>query len=268
MLTMKRTLLLAVLLGWVGVGTSRAGEKTVRLFDGKGFSKFYTFLRDRGRDADPKKVFTVKDGLLRISGEEWGCLTTHAEYENYRLIAEYKWGQMTFGRRAERARDSGILVHSVGEDGGYGGVWIFGIEVQMIEGGTGDLLVVGDKSEKYMLTCPVAEAKQGSCWVFQEDGKPATIISGRINWWGRDPGWKDVKGFRGKKDVEKAIGQWNRLECEVEGRTIRVILNGVLVNRCVDVRPRKGKIQVQAEGAEVFFRRLDLVPLSGERVGS
>jgi len=39
-------------------------------------------------------------------------------------------------------------------------------------------------------------------------------------------------------------------------------LNGVLVNRGVDVQPRKGKIQIQSEGAEVFFRRFDLIPLA------
>ncbi len=235
--------------------------ETIHLFNGKDFNKFYTFLKGRGQNNDPKKIFTVKDGMIRISGEEWGCLTTNQEYENYHLIAEFKWGDMTFAPRQKRARDSGIIVHSVGKNGSAGGVWICGIEVQMIEGGTGDLLVVGDGSDGYMLTCPVAGKKHGSCYVYQSDGKPGTIYSGRINWWGRDPQWKDVKGFRGEKDVEKPLGQWNRLEAIVEGQTIRVILNGVLVNRCIDVRPRKGKIQIQAEGAEIFFRRFDLIML-------
>ena len=231
--------------------------KIIRLFNGKDISKFYTFLKDQGRDQDPKKVFTVTDGMIRISGEDWGCLTTNEEYENYHLIAEFKWGQMTFAPRKERARDSGILVHSVGKDGAYGGVWMCGIEVQMIEGGTGDLLVVGDGSERLLLTCPVGEDGH----VYQEQGKATTIHRGRIDWWGRDPQWQDVKGFRGAMDVERELGEWNRLECIVEGQTIRVILNGTLVNRCLDVQPRKGRIQIQSEGAEVFFRRLDLISL-------
>ena len=236
-------------------------EEVIPLFNGKDLSSFYMFLRERGRDVDPKKVFTVQDGMIRISGEEWGCLTTRAEYENYQLVAEFKWGEMTFEPRKERARDSGILVHSVGEDGAFAGVWMCGIEVQMIEGGTGDLLVVGDGSENFLLSCPVAPEKVENCHVYQPEGESVTIHGGRINWWGRDPQWQDVIGFRGKRDVEKELGQWNRLECLVQGQTIQVFLNGTLVNSCLDVQPRKGKIQIQSEGAEVFFRRFDLIPL-------
>ncbi|MBN1343407.1 MAG: DUF1080 domain-containing protein [Phycisphaerae bacterium] len=244
-----------------GEGASTKAPGTVRLFNGKDLTGFYTYLRDNGRDKDPKGVFTVRDGLLRISGEEWGCVTTLEAYENYRLIAEYKWGEKTCAPRVDRARDSGILVHSVGTEHAFGKVWLYSIECQLIEGGTGDFIVVGDGSEKFSVTCPAAVEKQGGCYVYQPDGKPATIRGGRVNWFGRDPEWKDVKGFRGKRDVEKPIGEWNRMECVVEGKTITVILNGVTVNRCIDVRPRKGRIQVQSEGAEIFFRRLDLVPL-------
>jgi len=238
--------------------------QTIRLFNGKDLDGFYTFLRNRGRDSDPMKVFTVHDGLLRISGQEWGCITTVKAYENYHLIAEFKWGDKTHAPRQTRARDSGILLHSVGKDGAYGGVWMRSIECQIIEGGTGDFIVVGDKSKKFALTCTVAAEKSGNCHVYQPDGKRVTVHGGRINWFGRDPAWRDVKGFRGKRDVEKPVGQWNRLECIVDGVTITVILNGVTVNRCVDVRPRKGRIQVQSEGAEIFFRRIDLMPLRSE----
>ena len=99
----------------------------------------------------------------------------------------------------------------------------------------------------------------------QPDGDPVTIHKGRINWYGRDPDWEDVKGFRGRQDVEKPVGEWNRLECVVNGKEITAILNGTLVNHGIDVRPRKGRIQIQSEGAEVFFRRVELVPLKSER---
>lgn len=236
-------------------------EEAIRLFDGEGLDHFYTFLKDRGRDADPLGVFTVTDGLLRISGEEWGCITTRDVYENYHLVAEFKWGDKTWGNRAHAARDSGILLHSVGEDGAYGGVWMHAIECQMIEGGTGDFIVVGDGSEAFSITSPVSETLQGKSHVFQPDGKPVTIHEGRINWFGRAPEWQDVRGFRGARDVERPVGEWNRLECIARDGEITVILNGVTVNRCFDARPSKGRIQVQSEGAEVFFRRLDLYPL-------
>src|SRR5690606_27209695 len=86
----------------------RKPHKTIQLFNGKNLEGWYTFLKGRGRDIDPKKVFTVRDGLIHISGEEYGCITTDKEYENYKLVVEYKWGEQTFEPRADRARDSGI----------------------------------------------------------------------------------------------------------------------------------------------------------------
>ena len=49
--------------------------------------------------------------------------------------------------------------------------------------------------------------------------------------------------------------------CLADGASITVILNGVTVNHCIEARPSKGRIQIQSEGAEIFFRRLDLTPL-------
>ena len=63
-------------------GGQTFGQETVKLFDGQSLKGWYTFLQDRGRDNDPKNVFTVQDGMIRISGEEWGCITTNKEYEN------------------------------------------------------------------------------------------------------------------------------------------------------------------------------------------
>ena len=233
-----------------------ACAEPIALFNGKDLSGFYTFIKDRGRGGDPKSVFTVKDGVIRISGEEWGCITSEAEFEDYTLVVEFKWGEATHAPRVDAARDSGVLLHSTGEDGGYSGTWMHSIEVQMIEGGTGDLLVVGDESEKFALTAPVIEGTQ----IFNENGKPLTIHKGRIDWWGRDLGWKDVKGFRGAKDIEKPVGEWNRLECTAVGPAISVKLNGVLVSRCYDVKPAKGRLQVQSEGAELFVRKIELTP--------
>lgn len=239
-----------------------ADNKTINLFNGQNLNNWYIFLRDRGRDNDPKKVFTVQDGLIRISGEEWGCITTDKEYENYKLVLEFKWGEKTFAPRLDKTRDSGLLLHSKGKDGGYNGIWMHSIEVQIIEGGTGDFIVVGDGSKKFSVTSPVAPEKQGGAYVFQPDGDPVTINRGRINWYGRDSNWKDVKDFRGENDVENPVGEWNKIECIVSGREITTYLNGKLVNRAINVKPSKGRIQIQSEGAEMFVRKVDLTPLS------
>ncbi len=244
-----------------GNGNKGKAKQTIRLFNGKSLDGWYTFIKGKGRGIDPNKVFTVQDGMIRISGEEFGCITSEREFENYKLIAEFKWGGLTFAPRVDKARDSGILLHSTGEDGGYSGTWMHSIECQIIEGGTGDLLVVGDGSTKFSLTCPVAPEKQGGSYIFKDGGNSVTINGGRINWWGRDPEWKDVKGFRGVNDVEKPAGKWNRIECIVKGQEISVFLNGKLVNHAVDVQPRRGRIQIQSEGAEILFRKVDIKPL-------
>lgn len=239
-----------------------SNKSEVQLFNGKNLDGWYTFLKGKGRDNDPNKVFTVKNGLITISGEEYGCITTNNEYENYKLVVEFKWGDATFAPRTERAKDSGILLHSQGEDGGYSGIWMNSIECQLIEGGTGDVIVVGNGTPEFSATSPVAPEKQNGSYIYKPDGELVTINGGRINWYDRDPDWKDVKGFRGARDIEKPVGEWNRIELIAKGEEILIYLNNKLVNHVVKVQPQKGRIQIQSEGAEVFFRRVDLIPLS------
>jgi hypothetical protein len=163
--------------------------------------------------------------------------------------------------RADRARDNGVLLHSTGPDGGYRGIWMCSIECQIIEGGTGDFLVVGDGSDNYALTATVAPKQEGRGNVYLPSGTPMTIHGGRIDWYDRDPSWKDVKGFRGAKDIEKPLGEWNTMVCVAEGDTVSIYLNGTLVNQATQVKPAKGRIQIQSEGAEMFVRKVELAPL-------
>lgn len=241
--------------------TKTVSSKSVSLFNGKDLNGWYKFVKGRGTGIDPKNVFTVQNGLIQISGEEYGCITTNEEYSNYKLTVEFKWGTRTFAPRVDRARDNGILVHSTGEDGGYSGTWMYSIECQIIEGGTGDFLVVGDGSDKFSLTSDVAPKKAGGGNVFLPGGQPLTINKGRIDWFARDPNWKDVLGFRGEKEVEKEAGKWNKIECIADGDNLTVYLNGVLVNQAYRVKPSRGKIQIQSEGAEMFVRKVEIQPL-------
>lgn len=236
-------------------------EAIVKLFNGKDLDGWYTYIKDKGRDVDPKKVFTVQKGEIRISGEEFGCITTNEEFENYRIVVEFRWGEMTFSPRTDKARDSGLLLHSVGEDGGSDKTWMHSIECQIIEGGTGDFIVVGDGSKNYSITSHVAAEKQGESYKFNPEGQPVTVNSGRINWLNRDPAWKDVKGFRGVNDAANPVGKWNKLECIAKNGEISVYLNGTLVNQAFDVKPSRGKIQIQSEGAEIFVRKVELTKL-------
>jgi hypothetical protein len=266
---MKRTVLLpAVCLGLFGLSagsnpTAGADNDVIHLFNGKDLTNFYTWLgspapgqKPYGKNNDPEMVFTVHDGMVHVSGKVFGGLITEKEYENYHLVTEFKWGERTWSPREKAARDSGILLHCVGPDGAAGGVWMESIECQMIEGGTGDIILVGTKTGKPQVT---AEAeKRGGQWYFKPSAPAVTLDSGRFNWYGRDPNWKDVKGFRGEQDVEKPLGEWNTLECVCDGNKLTYILNGKVVNAASKSNHTRGKILFQSEGAEVFFRKIDL----------
>ncbi|MDQ6704356.1 MAG: neutral/alkaline non-lysosomal ceramidase N-terminal domain-containing protein, partial [Acidobacteriota bacterium] len=234
-------------------------HEKITLFNGRNLDGWYTWLRE-GRYQDPKKVFSVQDGAIRVSGEEWGGLATKQTYRDYHLIVEWKWGGPTHGERIGKARDSGILVHALGEDGAYSSTWLESVESQVIEGGTGDFIMVGGRRQP-SLTAKVREGAKGELY-WDENGKPMTRDKGRFDWYGRDPDWKDVTGFRGKQDVENPVGEWNRSEVICDGDTIRNILNGKVVNYGTNSSHTFGKIQLQSEGAEIWFRRVELLPLN------
>jgi hypothetical protein len=213
----------------------RAGQ-AIKLFNGKNFDGFYTWLEKQGRNQNPDRVFTVHGGMIHVSGTEFGYLSTEQEFENYRLSAEFKWGEKTHPPRQGNARDSGILYHFVGPDK----IWPKSIEFQIIEGGTGDIILV--------------------------DGGAITAggsahTEGRIDRRGKGE-WKDVVGYRDPAgEVEKPHGQWNKLELIAQGDTVKYYVNGKLVNEGTAASPQRGKILFQSEGAEVFFRNIKLRPL-------
>lgn len=231
-------------------------KKTV-LFNGKNLDGWYKWLRENKYE-DPKNVFTVQDKMIRISGEEWGGIATRNAYRDYHLVVEWKWGTKTWAPRVDKTRDNGILVHAVGQDGAYGKTWLESIESQIIEGGTGDFILVGGKNKPKM-TCDVRREGREMFW--QKGGEPVTKDSGRFNWWGRDPKWVDKIGFRGAKDVEKPTGEWNVHEVVCDGDTVTNILNGVVVNYGYNSDHTQGKIQIQSEGAEMFVRKVELRPI-------
>lgn len=200
-------------------------------------SAFYSFLREFGTDKDPDNVFTLTNGVLHITGQRYGYLATKQDYANYRLVAEFKWGGKTWPPRLNNARDSGILLHAGGADG----VWPKSIEAQIIEGGTGDILVV---SGAYLTV----------------DGETKGPKTARFDRPGRNP-WEDVLGFRGPHEIEKPVGEWNRMELLCDGDKFSITVNGHKTLAGTNASPRAGKILLQSEGAEIFFRRLDLYPL-------
>jgi len=199
--------------------------KTVSLFNGKDLTGWYTFTQhaDKSVDAyaDPKGTFKVEDGVIHVSGEEFGCLTTKEEYANYRLRLEVKWGAKKWPPRAEEKRDSGILMHCTGSDK----IWTKSIECQIQEGDFGD---------------------------FHNVSGTSIDIGGKTR---KDRVIKTT-------DAEKPFGEWNVVEVICDGDAITNIVNGVVVNQGTKASVTRGKILLQSEGAEVFFRNVTITPLA------
>jgi hypothetical protein len=245
-----------------------AEQKIIHLFNGKNLDGWYTFVRSKGKGNDPNKIFSVEDSLIHISGMEYGCITTNDVYENYILEVEYKVGEKSYGSRKGKAFDSGILIHSNGTDGSYGNVWMKSIEIQVIEGGTGDFYVVsGNKDENFSLTSTVDpkhdNSQSGGGGIFLPNGIETTVFtpSNPVRRLGVEPKKTDVARFRNKNEIEKPHSEWNLVKIVAQDDKIDVYLNGQLVNQAKNVTPQKGRIQIQSEGAEFFYKRIDLIPL-------
>ncbi|MGI6401189.1 MAG: 3-keto-disaccharide hydrolase [Thermoguttaceae bacterium] len=250
--------------GYIPIALKKIDDATheIQLFNGKDLEGWDVWIR--GADApniDPKNVFTVQDGILRVSGEEYGGIQTIGSYSNYRLTVEFKWGEKTYGNKIGRARDSGVLIHSFGEIGGFGGVWSKSVEANVIEGGTGDFWIVGGPDDGISATCDVVEI-DGQFFFDPKNGKPTTITAnadGNFQRLGKNPSWDNTTGFFAIGDFEKQ-GDWNELVIYAVGDEMQIYLNGKFVNRIYGLKQTEGKIQLQSEGAEIFYRRVSLRP--------
>jgi hypothetical protein len=250
------------------------GPRTLFALNGKDLSGFYSYSAANGRGTDPKKVFTVQDGMLRISGEEGNCyLATQKDtYNQYRLIVEYKWGEKTWPPLEEKARYSYILFHAQGADG-----HLYGYRCGVGEGRTGDLSIQQGGPEPLWLDYYLNPAPDGKDTKYGDYHIPVNKVflpgGTKTGWFGQGPicqinhdrDFKDVKGFRSKNEIEKPTGQWNILEIVCGAKSIEVELNGSRVNAASQT-PNKpgatgGKIAFYSRGAEIFCRRFEVISL-------
>jgi hypothetical protein len=264
--TLPPALVLLLVSCGLAAGEDRTGsvapKSTVRLFNGEDLKGLTTWLKDTKRE-DPRKVFSVKEGVLHISGDGFGYIATEKEYRDYRLIVEYRWGKKTDG--GKYVRNSGILLNAVGPDGGAGGTWMSCIECQLAQGCVGDLIVIRGKDDRGK-AIPVSLT---SDVVLGPDRRPRwkkggdrRVFTGGQLWWSRhDPDFKELLDTRGKHDVESPLGDWTRVECVCEGKTITVSVNGTVINHAYDVFPSAGKVLLQSEGFELFVRKFEIHPL-------
>jgi len=230
---------------------------------GRDLTGFTSWLQGIGTE-DPDHVFTVKDGVLHISGEGMGYLATVDRYKNYHLSLEYRWGEKVDG--SGYVRNSGILLHATGPDGNAKGLWMASVECQLAQGCEGDLIVIrgNDASDEVIPVTVTSDT------ILAEDGKTRwsptgkkTLYAGKQFWWSRHQAhFEERVDTRGKDDVANPLGEWTRVDCLCQADRITIKINGVTVNECYDVFPASGKILFECEGNEIFFRNIEIRPLS------
>jgi hypothetical protein len=244
----------------------------VALFNGKDLTGWNSYigppLDDAGKklsdkavglNNDPNHVFAIvkQDGekVIRISGENWGCIYTLKEYQDFHLQLQFKWGKLSWGQKKGKKMDSGVLYFSVGDNGADYGAWMRSQEFQVEQGNCGDYWGVAGGMEDI----PVIK-KSDSEYVYNPSGEMKTFSA-------KSPvGRHCIKNG----DAEKATGEWNTLDLYCHGDTSVQMINGKVMMVLYNSRQFengqaiplvKGKIQIQSEGAEIYYRHIMAEPL-------
>lgn len=215
-----------------------------------------------GYDTDPDSVFSIvmEDGepVLRVSGEVYGAAFTRREFADYHLRLKVRWGEAVWPPREALLRDSGLLYHSTGEAGvDWWRSWMLSQEFQVMEGHTGDYWNIANSA---------ADVR-----AFPPEGDLDPIASVRQPFRPFGAG-SPLGGFCLRSaDHESPAGEWTTLELIAVGDRAIHVVNGevvmVLANlRAVEdaaARPMtRGRLQLQSEAAEVFYKDIEVRSLT------
>lgn len=212
------------------------------------------FIEPVGYNKNENNVFTVteinSEPVLRISGEIYGCVFTKQEFENYHLTLKVKWGEKKWEPRIDKLKDSGILYHSIGECGvDYWRSWMLSQEFQIMEGHMGDHWGIANSAIDVKAFLP-----EGSMNTVASEKRPFLPIG---------PGTERDGFCLRSADYESPSGEWTTLELICLGDKSLRIINGHVVMISQNSRYvtdgkstplTKGKIQLQSEAAEVYFK--------------
>ncbi len=225
---MKKLILLTIIL--TSIFSFKYRPKTISLFNGKDLTNWHVDVPAMDKDSSLKSPFIIRDGLLVSMGKPGGHLITNAIYQNYKLQVEYRFAGVP--------GNCGVLVHASTPRALYG-MFPKSIESQMMTQNAGDFWCIEED-----IAVPDMEKRRGP----KEE-------------WG-------VNGNKKRRIVnltdgsEKPVGQWNTMIVECVKNSIKVWVNGDMVNCGFNCTASKGQIALQAEGSEVEFRKVELTPIA------
>ena len=191
------------------------------LFNGKNLDGFHTFLRGIGKNADPDTNFIVENNWLHVVGKDLGYAMTDKGYSNFHFKIEFKWGERRWGSRTKEKRDAGVCYNIPMNE--PDSIWPQSIECQIQEGDVGDFWLLGFSTIK----------------VNGVQNVPANHT-------------RMIK----QKDNEKPNGEWNTVEIISYNGVCVQIVNGLVVNMGEEASVKSGRLLLQSEYAEVYYRNV------------
>lgn len=222
-------LLITVAASFVSSCKSENETKPLNLFNGKDLSGWHIDVPDMDNDSTLHSPFLVRNGMLVSMGTPNGHIITDSVYENFRLEVEYRFAGVP--------GNCGVLVFASTPRALYE-MFPKSIEVQMMHENAGDFWCIVED-----ISVPDMEARRGP----KEE-------------WGITEG-KGRRILNLTDGSEKPVGEWNNMVIECAGNSIKVWVNGVMVNHGTNCTAGKGNIALQAEGSEVEFRKVELTSL-------
>ena len=211
-----------------------------------------------GYNKNVGNVFTVSEEngepVLRVSGEIYGCVFTKQEFANYHLRLKVKWGDKKWEPRTNLLRDSGVLYHSIGESGvDYWRSWMLSQELQIMEGHMGDYWSIANSAIDIRAFLP-----EGDMNPVASEKQPFIALGSGSSY----------GGFcLRSEDRESPKDQWTQIELIcfedkslhiVNGKVVMVLQNSRYIDGGKAVALTKGKIQLQSEAAEVYYKDIEI----------
>lgn len=222
----KRFLPLALILA---VTSQHAFSQTKALFNGKDLKGWHIDVPEMDKNPNAVNPFLVRNGLLVSLGTPGGHLITDAQHENFRFTFQYRF--------ARKPGNCGALVF-VSKPRDLYEMFPKSIEIQLMNQNAGDFWCIQED-----ITVPDMEKRRGPKEKWGVNGDKLRRI----------PNLTD--------GTEKPLGEWNSMVIECVKNSIKVWLNGVLVNYGYDATASKGQIALQSEGSEVEFKDVKLTPI-------
>jgi len=217
---MKRLLLLLTLFPFALAQAQT--DKMQPLFNGKDLEGWTKFLQKQGVNKDPQQVFKIENGELHVSGQEFGYIATKKSYKNFHLSLEFKWGEKKYPPRERDKRDAGVC---------------YNVEI------------LQDKIWPKSVECQIQEGDVGDLWLIDS-------VTAFVDGIKTEP--KDYASVMKIRDGERAHGEWNKVEIISKNGKFNFLVNGILVNEGEYVSLNSGRILLQSEGAEVFYRDIKI----------